>query len=74
MPKLTPVHYQTLIKVFKRAGFVVVRRESSHIMMEKESLPRPLVIPSYPEVPVSVIKGLLRSACMTREEYFRNLR
>jgi predicted RNA binding protein YcfA (HicA-like mRNA interferase family) len=73
MPKLTPVHHQTLIKVFKKAGFVIVRRESSHIMMEKKDLPRPLVIPSYPEVPVSIIKGLLRSARMTREEYLRYL-
>lgn len=74
MPKLTPVHYQTLVKIFKKAGFVIVRRESSHIIMEKEDLPRPLVIPSYPEVPVSIIIGLLRSARMTRVEYFRNLR
>jgi len=71
MPKLTPVHYQTLIKIFKRAGFNIVRRESSHIMMEKDGNPRPLVVPSYPEVPVSIIKGLLRTAGMTREEYFR---
>ena len=71
MPKLTPVHYQTLVKIFKKAGFVIARRESSHIMMEKDKVLRPLVIPSYPEVPVSIIKGLLRTAGLTREEYFR---
>jgi predicted RNA binding protein YcfA (HicA-like mRNA interferase family) len=73
MPRLTPVHYQSLIRVFRKAGFSVDRQESSHIMMIKNGIPRPLVIPTYTEVQISIIKGLLRSAGMSREEYFRLL-
>lgn len=70
MPRLAPVHYQILIKVFKKAGFKIARQESSHIVMEKPGIDRPLVIPYYPEVGVPIISGLLRSAKMTRTEYF----
>jgi predicted RNA binding protein YcfA (HicA-like mRNA interferase family) len=70
MPKLTPVHYKVLVKVFKKAGFVIARQESSHIVMEKPGHDRPLVIPCYSDVGVPIISGLLRSAKMSRTEYF----
>ena len=54
MPKLTPVHYQTLVKAFKKAGFVIVRRESSHIILEKKGFPQ---IPRLAELdPANVLK------------------
>jgi hypothetical protein len=34
---------------------------------------RPLVIPAYHEVPVFIIKNLLRTAAMSRERYFELL-
>jgi len=34
---------------------------------------RPLVITAYHEVPVFIIKNLLRTAAMTRERYFELL-
>lgn len=69
MSRLAPIHYQTLIKVFRKAGFVIKRQESSHIIMVKEGVPRSLVIPAYTEVQVSIIRGLLRSAGISRTEY-----
>jgi predicted RNA binding protein YcfA (HicA-like mRNA interferase family) len=69
MPRLTPVHYKVLIRVFQKVGFKIVRQESSHIMMEKAGCDRPLVIPAYKEVQVSVIQSLLRTAKMTRDRY-----
>ncbi|MDW7759457.1 MAG: type II toxin-antitoxin system HicA family toxin [Acidobacteriota bacterium] len=73
MPRLTPVHYKALIKVFRQVGFSIDRQTSSHILMTKKNIPRPLVIPAYDEVEVSIIRGLLRSAGMSRSEYFRLL-
>jgi len=70
MPKLAPVHYRVLIKVFKKAGFKIARQESSHILMEKAGCDRPLVIPCYSAVGAPIISGLLRSAKMSRTEYF----
>jgi predicted RNA binding protein YcfA (HicA-like mRNA interferase family) len=70
MPRINPVHYKTLVKVFEKAGFKFVRQEGSHIILEKPGFARPLVIPGHKEVQVSVILSLLRSAKMKREEYF----
>jgi predicted RNA binding protein YcfA (HicA-like mRNA interferase family) len=70
MPRLTPQHYRVLIKVFEKAGFVVKRTRGSHIIMNKSGVDRPIVIPKYDEVDVDIIKANLRTAGLTREEYF----
>jgi predicted RNA binding protein YcfA (HicA-like mRNA interferase family) len=73
MPRLTPQPYQDLIRVFLKAGFIFSRQESSHIVMSRPKTDRPIVIPNYKEVSVSIIKSCLRTAGIDREEYFRLL-
>lgn len=70
MPSLRPVGYQTLAKVFERDGFIFDRQRGDHLIYIKSGVIRPLVIPMYKEVPVFVIKNLLRTAGMSREQYF----
>ncbi|MBM3299128.1 MAG: type II toxin-antitoxin system HicA family toxin [Deltaproteobacteria bacterium] len=70
MPKLSPVHHRVLIKVFQKVGFTIARQESSHIVMEKPGCDRPLVIPCYREVRTPIILSLLRTAKMSRKDYF----
>ena len=41
--------------------------------MTRPGLPRPLVIPDYAEVPVFIIRNNLRTAGLSREDYFRLL-
>jgi predicted RNA binding protein YcfA (HicA-like mRNA interferase family) len=74
MPKLVPVPTQKLIKVFQKAGFSVVRSEGDHFVLIKPGVLRPLVVPLRKDVPVFIIRNCLRSAGMSREEYFRLLR
>jgi predicted RNA binding protein YcfA (HicA-like mRNA interferase family) len=74
MPKLTPVHYKKLIKVFELDGFRITRKRGDHIMMTKPGIKRPLVIKTSPrEVPVTHIKTNLNSAGISRERYFELL-
>ncbi len=73
MPRLVPQHYRVLIKIFEKAGFVVKRTRGSHIIMNKSGLDRPIVIPKYDEVDVDIIKANLRTAQLSREEYFKLL-
>jgi predicted RNA binding protein YcfA (HicA-like mRNA interferase family) len=74
MPKLKPIHYEKLIKVFEHEGFRIVRRRGDHILMTKEGVRRPIVIKSSPrEVPVTHIKTNLNSAGISRERYFELL-
>jgi predicted RNA binding protein YcfA (HicA-like mRNA interferase family) len=54
MPKIKPIHW----------------REGSHRSYTKPGLSRPIVIPTYDEVPVSIVRNNLKTAGITREEYF----
>ena len=58
------------MRVFERAGFSCVRIEGDHYVYTKDGVARPIVIPDWREVPVFIIKNNLRSANMSREEYF----
>jgi predicted RNA binding protein YcfA (HicA-like mRNA interferase family) len=59
-----------LEKVFLSAGFRFARQQGSHRSYTKPGLSRPIVIPTYDEVPVSIIRNSLKTAGITREEYF----
>ncbi len=73
MHRITPVHHKKLVRVFERAGFILDRTEGDHLIYVKEGTRRPIVIPMYKSVPVFIIRNNLRSAEMTRVEYFRFL-
>lgn len=73
MPKLTQIHFRLLLCVFERAGFTCVREEGDHLILTRPDAPRPIVIPKYKSVPVFIIKNNMRSAGMTRQQYFELL-
>jgi len=73
MPRITPVHWKVLEKVFLAAGFQFARQEGSHRSYTKPGILRPVVIPTYDEVPVSIIRTNLKTAEISRDEYFRLL-
>ncbi|MGH7409890.1 MAG: type II toxin-antitoxin system HicA family toxin [Candidatus Methylomirabilis sp.] len=73
MPRITPVHWRVLERVFLTAGFRFARQEGSHRAYTKPGIPRPVVIPAYDEVSVAIIRHNLKTAGISREEYFRLL-
>ncbi|MBI3014359.1 MAG: type II toxin-antitoxin system HicA family toxin [Candidatus Tectomicrobia bacterium] len=70
MPKITPTHWSVQEKIFQADGFIFVRQEGSHRAYIKPGIPRPVIIPVYREVPVSIIRNNMKTAGMTRERYF----
>jgi predicted RNA binding protein YcfA (HicA-like mRNA interferase family) len=70
MPRIVPVHWRVLEKVFLANGFSFIRQEGSHRSYVRSGTPRPVVIPAYDEVPVSIIRNNLKTADITRETYF----
>ena len=74
MPPLRPLDYRTLARVFEQDGFAFNRQRGDHLIYTKPGVKRPLVIPMYKELPVFIIKNLLRSAGMSREQYFNLLK
>ena len=73
MPRFTPQDWRTLEKVFLAAGFRFDRQEGSHRSYVKPGVARPVVIPAYREVPVFVIRNNLKTASLSRDEYFKLL-
>ena len=65
--------WKRLEKVFLAAGFAFVRQEGSHRSYTKVGVSRPVVIPTYDEVPVFIIRNNLRTAGLSRDEYLRLL-
>jgi predicted RNA binding protein YcfA (HicA-like mRNA interferase family) len=59
--------------VFLAAGFRFARQEGSHRSYVKSGVSRPIVIPTYDEIPVSIIRNNLKTAGISRDEYFRLL-
>ncbi len=57
----------------EKAGFRCVRTERDHFVYTKPGVARPVVIPDWNEVPVFIIKNNLRTAGLSREEYFTPL-
>jgi predicted RNA binding protein YcfA (HicA-like mRNA interferase family) len=73
MPKFAPVDWKTLERIFIAAGFQFARQEGSHRSYLKPGVTRPVVIPNYREVPVFIIRNNLKTAGISRDEYFRLL-
>jgi len=72
--KITPIHYQTLVKAFELAGFTVKRQKGDHIIMSKPGVKRPVVIKTRPgQVPVTHIRTNLTNAGLSRKQYFELL-
>ena len=53
MPKLSPVSYKQLVKVFVAEGFRCVRIEGDHMVFTKPGVIRPVLIPKYAAVPIA---------------------
>jgi predicted RNA binding protein YcfA (HicA-like mRNA interferase family) len=73
MAAIRPVHFQRLIRVFEQGGFRFDRQVGDHLIYVKAGVRRPLVIPMYREVPVFIVRNLLRTSGMSRERYFEIL-
>ena len=72
--RITPKPSRVLVRVFERAGFEVVRQRGDHIIMTKPGVRRPVVIKAGADtVPVTHILTNLRTAGISREDYFRLL-
>ncbi len=73
MAKLSPIHWRDLIKIFENFGCSYVRKKGSHHIMNCPEAKRAVVIPEYEEIDVEIIKNNMRTAGMSREQYFELL-
>ena len=70
MPRLTPVPWSVLECIFLRFGFRYDRTKGDHNAYVKSGVLRPVIIPKYPEIDIEIIKSNMKTAGMSRDEYF----
>lgn len=73
MPRIIAIHWKILECIFLKAGFVYERQQGDHRSYSKAGFLRPVVIPTYKEIGIDIIQSNMRTAKMTREDYFKHL-
>ena len=73
MTRITPVNWKKLEQFFLSQGFKFARQTGSHRAYIKKGTARPVIIPAYNEVPVSIVRNNLKTAGISREEYLNFL-
>ena len=73
MPRITPVNWKALVKVFEADGFVYERTNGDHMAYVKAGVVRPIIIPKHREIGPHVIRSNMRTAGMSRKRYFELL-
>lgn len=69
MPALPVLSGWETIKIFEALGWRVVRQAGSHIIMVKEGEIATLSIPNHKELAKGTLRGLIRAANITVEEF-----
>lgn len=74
MPRITPIHFRRLAKVFEKEGFIYSRTEGDHMVYTRKGTLRPIIIPKYKEIPEFIVLKNLKTAGITRNEYLKLLK
>ncbi len=74
MPKITPIDWKTLVKIFELYGCQFIRKKGSHHILRHPDAKRAVVIPEYREIDIDIIKNNMRTVSMTRAQYFELLK
>jgi predicted RNA binding protein YcfA (HicA-like mRNA interferase family) len=75
MSKLRKVSGGQAIRALEKLGFVKVRQRGSHVVlrMRAEKGDRGCVVPLHQELKIGTLRGILRQAKVTPEEFLANL-
>lgn len=72
MPKLKPTDWEIQAKIFE-TSVAPSCAGLSHLVYDHPEAKRPVIIPKYGEVPVTVIRTNMRTVSMSRDQYFKLL-
>jgi predicted RNA binding protein YcfA (HicA-like mRNA interferase family) len=74
-PKLRPLSGEEVIRTLKRLGFTPVRQRGSHVVMKKQISGGEVgcVVPLHQELAIGTLRGILRQAGITPEEFMENV-
>jgi predicted RNA binding protein YcfA (HicA-like mRNA interferase family) len=75
MPKLRRLSGQEAIRALQRLGFTRVRQRGSHVVLKRQTPEGEIgcVVPLHSELAIGTLRGILRQARVTPEEFMENL-
>ncbi len=75
MPRLPRVSSREAIQALEQLGFEQIRQTGSHVVMKKTTEAGDIgcVVPVHKELKVGTLKGVLKQAQVTTEEFIKNL-
>jgi len=75
MPKLRRVSGREAIRALERLGFEKVRQRGSHVVLKRQMPERTVgcVVPLHRELAIGTLRGILRQAKVTSDEFMENL-
>lgn len=75
MAKLRRVSGQRAIRALERLGFVQIRQRGSHVVMRKHESGGDFgcAVPLHRELAIGTLRGILRQAKVTPDEFMANL-
>ena len=73
MHRITPIHFRKFCKLLEKAGCVFSRQKGDHLIYHKKDVLRAIVVPRCKELPIFIIKNNLKTAGISRKEYFKIL-
>jgi len=75
VPRLRRVSGQEAVRALERLGFVRVRQRGSHVMLKRQTPEGDIgcVVPLQRELALGTLRGILRQARVTLEEFAENL-
>ncbi len=73
MPKIFPTDWKTQVKIFEKFGCKFTRQKGNHLIFNHPEARRPVIIPKYEEVTLTIIRTNMKTVGMSREEYFKIL-
>ncbi|HHV08462.1 MAG TPA: type II toxin-antitoxin system HicA family toxin [Firmicutes bacterium] len=69
MPALPIISGAKAVKAFRKAHWVEVRRRGSHIILVKEGSQVTLSVPNHKELDRGTLRGLIRTAGISVEQF-----
>lgn len=73
MGKLGNISGKEAVRVFSKAGWLAIGQVGSHLVMVKPGVRANLSIPQHKELSVGTLRGLIRNAGMTVDEFLKLL-
>ncbi len=75
MPKLRRMSGQEAIRVLERLGFEKIRQRGSHVVLKKQTPEGAVgcVVPLHRELAIGTLRGILRQAGVTPDEFMEHL-